>query len=300
MVKGRKYINKDGVNKVVAPEEIPKYLSEGWQLGNTNASHKGMTPWNKGLTKETSESVAAIAASKVGKERSAETKEKLSKSHIGKTLSEETKKKISEAHKGKEVSEETAKKISAARTGHVVTEETRQKIRESSLGRKHTTQAKAIISAAAKGRVMPEEQRKKLSELHKNPKFQEKLNNIKRKNGTFNTSEPEEVYYNSLVQIYGEEDVIRQYSDERYPYSCDFYIKSLDLFIELNLHWTHGDHPYNESDSRDVELKESLAEKAKTSEYYRNALYVWTDLDVRKQRIAKENNLNYKAVYSVA
>ena len=92
----------------------------------------------------------------------------------------------------------------------------------------------------------------------------------------------------------------QQYKSKEYPYSCDFYIKSLDLFIELNLHWTHGDHPYNESDSRDVELKESLAEKAKTSEYYRNALYVWTDLDVRKQRIAKENNLNYKAVYSVA
>lgn len=300
MVKGRKYVNKDGINKVIPPEDMDKYLAEGWQLGNTNASHKGMTAWNKGLTKETSASVAAIASSKSGKARSVETKQKISSSHTGKVLSEETKQKISESHKGCKHTEETKQKISTANTGHIVSEETRQKIRETSFGRQHSDEVKAKIGAAAKGRIMSEEQRKHLSQIHLNLEFQNKLNQTKAQNGTFNTSQPEELYYNSLVQIYGKDDVIRQYRDERYPFSCDFYIKSLDLFIELNLHWTHGEHSYDETNLEDIALKEELELKAKSSDYYKNALYVWTDLDVRKQQIAKENNLNYRVVYSLA
>jgi len=30
---GRKYISKDGVKKKVQPEELPKYLEQGWKLG---------------------------------------------------------------------------------------------------------------------------------------------------------------------------------------------------------------------------------------------------------------------------
>ena len=30
---------------------------------------------------------------------------------------------------------------------------------------------------------------------------------------------------------------------DRYPFACDFYISSLDLFIECNYHWTHGGKP---------------------------------------------------------
>lgn len=37
---------------------------------------------------------------------------------------------------------------------------------------------------------------------------------------------------------------------------------------------------------------------AKTSNYYKNAIYTWTDLDVRKVKIAKENNLNFVAIYN--
>lgn len=57
----------------------------------------------------------------------------------------------------------------------------------------------------------------------------------KRKRGTFNASKPEDIYYSHLVEKYGADDVIRQYKDERYPFACDFYIKSKDTFIELNL-----------------------------------------------------------------
>ena len=79
----------------------------------------------------------------------------------------------------------------------------------------------------------------------------------KKKNGTFNSSKPEEDYYNLLKEKYGEEDVVRQYRDERYPFACDFYIKSLDLFIECNYSWTHGGHPFDENNEEDLKLLSS-------------------------------------------
>lgn len=126
-----------------------------------------------------------------------------------------------------------------------------------------------------------------------------KCTEAKRRNGTFNVSKPEEVYYESLCKQYGIEDIIRQYTDDRYPYACDFYIKSLDLFIELNLTWTHGEHPFDPNNEDDLNKLSRWKEKAKTSDYYKNAVYTWTDLDVRKQNIAKENNLNYIVVYTI-
>ena len=38
-------------------------------------------------------------------------------------------------------------------------------------------------------------------------------------------------------------------------------------------------------------------EKAKTSKFYQTAIYVWTDLDVRKRECAKKNNLNFEVIY---
>lgn len=58
----------------------------------------------------------------------------------------------------------------------------------------------------------------------------------KKARGTFSTSGPELQFYDYLCTQYGSENVERQYKDKRYPYACDFYIKSEDLFIELNLH----------------------------------------------------------------
>jgi len=118
-------------------------------------------------------------------------------------------------------------------------------------------------------------------------------------NKTFNTSKLEAEVYRLLQEKYGSTDVIWHYStDTRYPFECDFYIKSLDLFIELNITWTHGGMPFNpESDI----CKKQLAvwsEKALTSKYYTNAIYTWTDLDIRKQTKALTNKLNYKVFYS--
>ena len=53
----------------------------------------------------------------------------------------------------------------------------------------------------------------------------------------------------------------------------------------------------SENNLDDIYKFEQWQEKAETSAYYKNAIYTWTDLDVRKQKCAKENNLNYKVIY---
>ena len=93
------------------------------------------------------------------------------------------------------------------------------------------------------------------------------------------------------------DDVVRQYKEERYPFRCDFYVISEDLFIELNTHWTHGEEPYDETNPKHQKIRAELQEKAKTSKFYEVALKVWTEVDVLKQRIARENNLNYEVIY---
>ena len=86
-----------------------------------------------------------------------------------------------------------------------------------------------------------------------NPKILEKSWQTKRRNGTFNTSKPEITLYSLLCDVFGKEDVLRQYNnDPRYPFHCDFYVKSFDLFIELNAHWSHGEHWFNEHDENDL------------------------------------------------
>lgn len=127
-----------------------------------------------------------------------------------------------------------------------------------------------------------------------------KLKNIeaKRQNNTFSTSKPEEKYYRYLCDRYQSENIIRQYRDSRYPFACDFYVLSEDLFIELNLTWTHGGKWFN---PEDLECKQKLKfweERAKTSKYYKSAIETWTIRDPQKKKVAEENNLNYKVYWT--
>lgn len=125
----------------------------------------------------------------------------------------------------------------------------------------------------------------------------EKEYQTKKKNNSFNISNPEEKMYADLCNQYGKDNVLRQYKEDRYPFVCDFYIPSEDLFIEYNGTWTHGGHPFNPDNLDDIFTLEQWQEKALDHPYYKSAIYTWTDLDVRKQKIAKENNLNYLVIY---
>lgn len=131
----------------------------------------------------------------------------------------------------------------------------------------------------------------KLSKIISSNDVRQKVYDTHIKNNSFNKSSTEDEIYEILTEIFGNENVYRQYMDERYPFSCDFYIKSIDLFIEFNGTWTHGGEPFDTENSD--HLSKLQFWKNKNTRYYKNAIYTWTDLDVRKRKIAYENNLNY-------
>ena len=108
---------------------------------------------------------------------------------------------------------------------------------------------------------------------------------------TYTKSKVEDVFYCKLVSIYGENDVERQYKSIDYPYACDFYVKSKDLYIEFNGHWTHGDCFYSENSDYTAKFLKRL--NSHSGDYYKKAKYVFTKLDVEKVSMAKLNNLNY-------
>lgn len=108
-------------------------------------------------------------------------------------------------------------------------------------------------------------------------------------------SEAEKIVFCELVSKFGKNDVFYQYgihpADKRYPFNCDFYIKSLDLFIELNGHYSHHTHWFDENDSNDVLRRSHMLSSGKRRNV--NAVKVWCETDVRKRSFAKKNKLNY-------
>ena len=122
-----------------------------------------------------------------------------------------------------------------------------------------------------------------------------KRNITKKKNNSFNTSKPEDQSYLLLKEKYN--DVKRQYKSEEYPYLCDFYIPSLDLYIECNYHWTHGKHAYDPTNIEDNLLLEKW--KQKNTKFYNNAINTWTRRDVKKREIANKNKINYIEFWNI-
>lgn len=122
-----------------------------------------------------------------------------------------------------------------------------------------------------------------------------KRNNTKRKNHTFNTSVPENESYKLLKEKFN--NIKRNYKSLKYPYLCDFYIEDLDMYIECNYHWTHGGHPFDETNENDQLLLNTWKEKNK--KYYECAIYVWSLRDIEKRNIAKKNKLNYKEFWNI-
>ena len=125
----------------------------------------------------------------------------------------------------------------------------------------------------------------------------------KKDNGTFGKSKIEIKIFNNLKQIFN--DIEYQYRSELYPFNCDFYIKSLDLYIELQGNWTHGKHPFNENDQKDINQlnlwkyrSTEINQFGNKKDYYLGAINTWTISDPLKRETAKKNNLNYLEIFS--
>ena len=117
---------------------------------------------------------------------------------------------------------------------------------------------------------------------------------------SFNSSKTEKDMVQNLKQEFGEDDVIAPYRDERYPFNCDAYIKSLDLFVEYNGTIEHQDHPFDPNSAEDAVVLKNLMEKASSKPHpnrYDNIIYWWTVKDPQKLKILRENNLNFKIIY---
>lgn len=208
--------------------------------------------------------------------------------NVGIPMQEESKRKISNANKGKScvwkgkhLSDETKKKLSNSLKGktswnkgktNCYSKETIEKIRNARIGYKLSDESLEM--------------------------FRKHTYITKKKNHSFNTSKPEDRVYNKLVTKFGIDNVIRQYRDEnRYPFYCDFYVKSCDLFIECNFTWTHGGHLFDCNSNEDCAIENIWKEKAKKSKYYELALKVWTQSDVLKHDTMIKNNLNAFVAY---
>lgn len=101
--------------------------------------------------------------------------------------------------------------------------------------------------------------------------------------------------FKQLVDKFGPDDVFCQYGihphDARYPYNCDLYVKSLDLFIELNFYFVHGRHWFDENDHDDLLRLQHLQESDKLKN--KKAAKVWTVEDVAKRKKAAESGIKY-------
>ena len=133
----------------------------------------------------------------------------------------------------------------------------------------------------------------KMSSLESQKKHKETL----KRNNTFNKSKPEEECYNILKKKFPY--IIRQYKDIRYPFNCDFYIPSIDLFIEYNGSQFHHRHEFDNNNIDDINELNKLKEKSTGKNQYSNIIKTWTINDPYKRLVAKQNNLNYIEFWNI-
>ena len=136
-----------------------------------------------------------------------------------------------------------------------------------------------------------------LKQILASESVKKKVYETHKRNNSFHTSAPETKLLKILQEFFGASDIEYQYRSPQYPFACDFYIKSLDLYIELRGSWTHGKAPFDpNSKEHQIKLQE-WQEKAQTSQFYRNAIDVWTRADVEKRKIAEENGIKLIEVF---
>lgn len=131
------------------------------------------------------------------------------------------------------------------------------------------------------------------------------IDNIKRKNyesrkrnGNASSSKPAEEIYKLLLTKF--KVVIKEYTSNLYPFSCDFYIPEKDLYIEYQGCQMHGGEPYNPENPNHISLVEKYKRKAEEINFkgqkktqYLHIIDVWTIKDPLKRETAKTNGLNW-------
>ena len=136
--------------------------------------------------------------------------------------------------------------------------------------------------------------------LYKDPEWEARriarINASKKNNATYNVSKNEKILEKLLRIVFP--DLQTQYNSVEYPFNCDFYIPSKQLYVEYNEHWTHGYKPF-ENTEEDLQRLEKYKEKIESSAYYKMFFDVWTKKDPLKRETAKKNNLNWLEFFTL-
>lgn len=223
-------------------------------------------------------------------------------------ISEKTRKILSESHKGIKPSEESIKKmkqtflerygvsspsqlagVSKKISDKLSSKEVQDKMKKTNLERYGVESVLANKEINAKMRATNLSRHGDANYNNKEKEYEtRKRNNTL---GLFETA-PEKELFSLLKEAYGDDNVYRQYRTKEYPFKADFYIKSLNTYIEYNGYFTHKDHIFNNFDDEDILEKERLEQlKLNGDRWASNILYTWTNLDVRKNSYRDKINL---------
>lgn len=118
-----------------------------------------------------------------------------------------------------------------------------------------------------------------------------------KENNTFNTSKPEQLVSKLLKAKFL--DLKEQHVSDVYPFNCDFYIPSLDLYIECNFHWTHCPKLGYFNINNKEHIKRLSKWLKRFTKYYKRAINTWVVRDPLKRDTAIKNNLNYKVFWNI-
>ena len=134
---------------------------------------------------------------------------------------------------------------------------------------------------------------KEWKELIQTPEYQNHRKQqeyiTKKKNKSFCGSKEEDLCFKLIKEKYN--DAIHQFKDnERYPFNCDIYIPSLDLFIEYQGSEFHGKKPYEGTEEDLLKIKEW---KKRGDEVCKQ------ENKKSSRNIAKQNNLNFIEFWNI-
>lgn len=105
-------------------------------------------------------------------------------------------------------------------------------------------------------------------------------------------------FYSLIKSIFKNSKIIKEFKSDKYPWFCDFYIENLDLYIEYNFHWSHGPHPFDAQNEKDIKLFNVYSKRLKAGKSsYTQVIKTWCIDDVKKLNAAIENKLSYVVVY---
>lgn len=130
----------------------------------------------------------------------------------------------------------------------------------------------------------------------------EKRRKTLKEHGYIVYSQAESIILNLLRKKF--KKIICQYYSVLYPYMCDFYIPEIDTYIEYQGYYTHGGHPFNKNDINDIEELNKLINlnknhKTPNNNLYNSKIITWTQEDIKKRNIAKQNKINYIEFYNI-